>query len=137
MFEVSKSLEHLRVKEVVEDSRGPTRTSAEQKMDRNLKKLRKSIKVPKWNPSDWKIGEKLKMKINTRAWEDINVGSGWAELESRRAEDKKGRQDGGRRELLSQSDLRYINFRRDVRALLPEPPFYTTLPRPLLSASNS
>ena len=78
---MSKSLEHLRVKEVVEDNRGPTRTLAEQKMDRNLKKLSKSIKVPRWNPSDWKIKEKLKKKINTRKWDDINVGAGWGELE--------------------------------------------------------
>ena len=82
MFEVSKSLEHLRVKEVAEDNRGPTRTLAEQKMDRNLKKLSKSIKVPKWNPTDWKIKEKLKKKINSRKWDDINLGAGWGELES-------------------------------------------------------
>ena len=90
-------------------------------MDRNLKKLRKSIKVPKWNPNDWKIGEKLKKKINTRKWDDINVGSGWAELE-----DKKGRQDGGRRELLSQpSSPRRTTVFTDLQAqsrpvLLPE-----------------
>ena len=56
---------------------GPTRTLAEQKMDRNIKKLNKSGKTSKWNPSDWNIGVKLRKKINTRKWDDVNVGPEW------------------------------------------------------------
>ena len=123
---MSKSLEHLRVKEVVEDNRGPTRTLAEQKMDRNLKKLSKSIKVPRWNPSDWKIKEKLKKKINTRKWDDINVGAGWGELESKPALDQKGRRPRGSRETSSQQTVpRTTKVFTDLQAqsrpvLLPE-----------------
>ena len=123
VFEVSKSLEHLRVNEVVEDNQGPTRTLAEQKMDRNLKKLRKSIKVPKWNPTDWKIGEKLKKKINSRKWDDINVGTSWGELEAGPAGDRKGRQERGYREVVSQQTLpRRTKVFTDLQARPPVPP---------------
>ena len=80
VFEVTKNLEQLRVKEKGQhDTFGPTRTLAEQKMDRNIKKLSKSIKIAKWNPNDWNIRGKLRKKINTRKWDDINVRPQWEE----------------------------------------------------------
>ena len=51
-------------------------------MDRNIKKLSKSIKVPKWNPNDWNIKGKLRKKINTRKWDDINVPPRWGDPDS-------------------------------------------------------
>ena len=53
-------------------------TAAEQKMDKNVKKIKKTSKIPKWNPNEWNIDDgKSCVRLKGRRWDDISVPD-WA-----------------------------------------------------------
>ena len=70
-FEVPRKKNPSRSKEAENEER--IQTIAEQKMDKSLKKIRKS-KIPKWNPNDWQIDDgKARVRIKGRHWDDVSV----------------------------------------------------------------
>ena len=70
-FEVPRKRNPSRSKEAENEER--IQTVAEQKMDKSLKKIRKS-KIPKWNPNDWQIDDgKARVRIKGRHWDDVSV----------------------------------------------------------------
>ena len=53
-------------------------TAAEQKMDKNVRKIKKTSKIPKWNPNEWNIDDgKSCVRLKGRRWDDISVPD-WA-----------------------------------------------------------
>ena len=53
-------------------------TAAEQKMDKNVKKIKKTSKIPKWNPNEWNIDDgKSCVRLKGRRWDDVSVPD-WA-----------------------------------------------------------
>ena len=71
MFEVQRRRQVPKVSEVSEESK--IQTVAEQKMDKTLKKMQKTSKIPKWNPTDWQVSGKTRVRVKGRRWDDVSV----------------------------------------------------------------
>ena len=73
-FEISSSGSKSSKKKLSEGENVQIRTMAEQRVDRELKKLSKKTKVSAWNPNGWQTDEPVESRRRRKGhWEDISV----------------------------------------------------------------